>query len=238
MEEWRLGKAAWHNIQKYGTATWHEWSCDRWGTKWNAYECYGDLGALYFQTAWSAPHPIINKLSETFPDLEFIHEWADEDIGSNCGRMTYFGGERTEEYYPETNKEALEFAAYIWDYDLNDLGWVLNKSGTDYIHTELEEYQLIELFGKPALFSNERVTENHIPQGFYCYDIRESDDGKFFATIESKVTVNHGGSIITKKPIDLGKQGFIFFTDETQPNFIGKDISMKEYMSGEFEIEA
>lgn len=80
-----------------------------------------------------------------FPDLEFIHEWADEDIGSNCGRMTYFGGERTEEYYPETHKEALEFAASVRDDDLNELNWVLNKSGTDYIYTEYEEYRLEKL---------------------------------------------------------------------------------------------
>lgn len=29
LKEWELGKAAWHNIQKYGAATWYEWSRDR-----------------------------------------------------------------------------------------------------------------------------------------------------------------------------------------------------------------
>ena len=35
-KQWELGKQAYRNIQLYGAPTWYEWSCDNWGTKWNA----------------------------------------------------------------------------------------------------------------------------------------------------------------------------------------------------------
>lgn len=93
---------------------------------------------------------------------------------------------------------------------------------------------MISLFGKPALFTNERLTDADIPKGLFCYHLREGDDGRF-ATIEAKVTVNHAGSVITDEPIDFSKQGYIAFTEDTEPNFIGEELTMGEYMRGEFE---
>lgn len=235
--EWELGKAAWNNIRKYGAPTWYEWSISNWGTKWNAYGYgedtvgYQDGDELYFQTAWSAPHPILEKLSEMFPEIEAEHEWADEDIGQNCGRYCYKGGERTEEYIPEGQKESVEFACKVWDYDPMDLDLCLNAEGTKYICVENEEYQQIELFDKLALFSNERLTDADIPQSMYCYHLRHNDDGDRFCSIEPKVGVNHGGSIITKEPIDFGEQGYISFTEDTEPNFTGEDMTFLEFMN-------
>lgn len=99
----------------------------------------------------------------------------------------------------------------------------------------MDTYDLISLFGKPALFANERLTDADIPKGLYCYDIRHSDNGCGFATVEPKVTVNHGGSVITDEPIDFGKRGYIAFTKDTEPNFIGNEMTIGEYMRGEFE---
>ena len=100
--------------------------------------------------AWSAPHPILQKLSEMYPDITFEHEWADEDIGANCGRKIYRNGECTEEYYPESEKDCIEFACRIWDYDPVELDLMLNKAENGYINIENDEYDLISLFGKPA----------------------------------------------------------------------------------------
>lgn len=90
----------------------YEWCIANWETKWNSYGYTADSGfkdgKMTFLTAWSAPHPILQKLSEMYPDIVFEHEWADENIGINCGRYTYYDGERTEEYYPESNKERIE----------------------------------------------------------------------------------------------------------------------------------
>lgn len=179
IDEWELGKTAWNNIQNYGAPTWYEWSINNWGTKWNAYGYdenadYSGNENLWFQTAWSAPHPILQKLSEMYPDITFEHEWADEDLGANCGRKCYRNGECTEEYYPENQKEAIEFACRIWDYDPAELDLMLNKAENGYINIENDEYDLISLFGKPALFTNERLTDADIPKGLYCYHLRHS----------------------------------------------------------------
>ena len=34
------------------------------------------------------PTPL-SKLAESYPEVSLEHEWADEDIGMNCGRKTY-----------------------------------------------------------------------------------------------------------------------------------------------------
>ena len=238
-DEWELGKTAWQNIRKYGAPTWYEWSITNWGTKWNAYGYeegtdYSACDELTFQTAWSAPHPILRKLSEMFPEIVFKHQWADEDIGMNCGERCYLGGEKIDEFIPEGIR-ATEFALEVWDYDPLELGLAKNSTGTVYVNIENESYQLIELFGKPALFSNDRITPKDIPEGLYCYDLRHSDDGDRFCSVEPKVAVNHGGSVITDIPLDFGDKGYISLTEDTEPNFLSEDLTIAEYMNGEFE---
>ena len=94
---------------------------------------------------------------------------------------------------------------------------------------ESEEYQAIELFDKPALFANERLTEQDIPAGLYCYYLRHGDDGEF-VSLEPKVVVNHGGTVITKEPIDFGEAGYIPLTEDTEPNFTGESQTFGEFL--------
>lgn len=65
--------------------------------------------------------------------------------------------------------------------------------------------------------------------------MRESDTGDGFATLEPHVKVNHGGSVIVNEPIDFGEQGYISFTDDTSPNFLGEHITLRQFMDGDFE---
>ena len=239
INEWELGKIAWNNIQNYGAPTWYEWSINNWGTKWNAYgydksSNYNQNTDLWFQTAWSAPHRVIEKLAEMYPNITFEHEWADEDLGANCGRKCYRNGECTEEYYPENQRDAIEFACRIWNYDPAELDLMLNKTENGYINIENDDFNLIELFGKLALFTNEILGDSDIPQGLYCYHLRHSDDGCGFATIEPKVKVNHAGTVITDEPIDFSEQSFIVLTKDIEPNFMNENITFGQYMRGEF----
>ena len=169
-----------------------------------------------------------------FPEIVFKHQWADEDIGMNCGERCYLGGEKIDEFIPEGIR-ATEFALEVWDYDPLELGLAKNSTGTAYVNIENESYQLIELFGKPALFSNDRITPKDIPEGLYCYDLRHSDDGDRFCSVEPKVAVNHGGSVITDELLDFGEKGYIPFSEDTEPNFLSEDLTIAEYMNGEFE---
>ena len=189
---------------------------------------------IEFQTAWSAPHPILGKLSEMYPEISFEHQWADEDIGMNCGRRTYLGGEMIDEYIPEGIR-ATDFALKVWDYDPAEFGMAKNSTGTAYINIEDEKYQLIELLGRRMLFTNGRITGQDIPQGLYFCHLRHSDDGGHFCSVEPKVGVNHGGSIIMNEPLDFGKKGYIPLTEHTEPNFIGKNLSIAQYMCGDLE---
>ncbi len=118
-EEARVGEKLAHNIEKYGQPTWYEWSIQNWGTKWNAYyPASTDENTLAFCTAWASPNPVIDKLAEMFPALEFEHSWADECFGCNLGKNTYKGGKFIESFSPEEgSEEAYKFAAEIIGYD-------------------------------------------------------------------------------------------------------------------------
>lgn len=48
-----------------------------------------DGNEICFQTAWTAPHPIIEKLSEMYPEVAIRHMWANEDLWQDCGSRTY-----------------------------------------------------------------------------------------------------------------------------------------------------
>ncbi|WP_303838747.1 LPD28 domain-containing protein [Ruminococcus flavefaciens] len=224
----------------YGENNWYDWRIGNWGTKWNSYGYTENTnfqdGKIKFLTAWSAPHPILQKLSEMFPDVKMEHEWADEDIGMNCGRYVYYDGERVEEYFPGSQKECLEFAAKVMDVSLEeDYSLYLNASETGYVNIEYDdEYEIVEIEDLPALFTNERITDADIPKGMYCYNLRHDDNGNFCA-IEKNVTVNHAGSIITKEPIELGEQGYISLNQDNSPNFLGENMSI--YMFREYDTE-
>ena len=72
-----------------------------------------------------------------------------------------------------------------------------------------EEYEHVELFGKPALFTDSRISRFTVPQGWFCYDLRGSDnDPGDPATIEKYVSVNHAGTILapTEIPFKKGKK--------------------------------
>lgn len=122
----------------YGNNNWYDWSVANWHTKWNAYG-FEDLeehevdDQLRFETAWTAPHPILKKLSEMAPDLEITHRWADEDFGMNCGERGYKNGEITGEFQPEGGSvEAYDFSAEVMECEVSDYGLRMNSDGSSY----------------------------------------------------------------------------------------------------------
>ncbi len=81
------------NYLECGHISWYTWSIEHWGTKWNAYEHSVSDESLRFQTAWSIPAPVIECLIKQHPRSTVLFEWADEDLGNNCGVMEARGGE-------------------------------------------------------------------------------------------------------------------------------------------------
>ena len=240
-DEWELGRQAFRNIQEYGAPTWYEWCIANWGTKWNAYGYepgtdYSRNGGIYMQTAWNAPHPVIAELAKQNPDIHFMHSWADEQLGQGCGQHEYYNGERTSEYYPRSNKDSIDFAAFQWDADPADWGYTLNATGNAYITTNVEKFQLTSVCDQPALFTSERLTAEDVPKGLYCYHLRESDTDGSFASIGHKVDVNFGGTIITGEPLDFRDKMYIPLDGKSSPHFFGgEDLSFDQFMRGGFD---
>ncbi len=237
----QLGKTALENLMQYGATTWYDWRTrgDTWNTKWNSYNSYDYNGGneICFQTAWSAPHPIVEKLSSMYPEVTIKHRWANEDLWQGCGSHTYLGGEMIDYDYPETDREQIKTSASIWDSSLEAYGLVENASGNSYVNIENETYELVSICGQPGLFSNGKLTEDDIPRGLFAYHLRSGSNGEQFCAIENRVSVNHGGSIVTSEPLDLGKSGFLLFDDEHTLNFMGEDITFGQFMEGDFETK-
>lgn len=66
------------------------------------------------------------------------------------------------------------------------------------VNARTEEFQQLELFGKYALFTNGRIGRSTVPEGWYCYDFRGSDDDPGeLRYIEESVAVNHSVEGVT-----------------------------------------
>ena len=94
-----------------------------------------------------------------------------------------------------------------------------------------EQYQEIELFDKPGLFSNGRIARDTLPEGVYCYDLRGSDyDPGDPIYVEDRVGVNHAGSVILAEPLDLSKEGYLRLTEEEGLNFVGGFSTLSQFL--------
>ena len=94
-----------------------------------------------------------------------------------------------------------------------------------------EQYQEVELFEKPALFSNGRIFRDDLPEGVYCYDLRGSDDDPGSPIcVEERVVVNHAGSVILTAPLEFPEEGRLYFADETGLNFNGGMLTLSQFL--------
>lgn len=101
-----------------------------------------------------------------------------------------------------------------------------------------EKLDVIEVLDRRALFSNGRLMPEEIPEGLYAYDLRHSDDGDRFCAIEPKVGVNHGGTVLMKDILDFGTSDQILLDDETEPNFLGDEMTPSEFAEEEAQDES
>jgi len=104
-------------IGETGYKSWYEWSIHHWGTKWNAYDSVMQTvvrgedkqAELRFQTAWSCPTPVLEKLTEVESDLTFEYYAFDEGwnfMATGTGRDGKFTLNKTkpERRDPETER--------------------------------------------------------------------------------------------------------------------------------------
>lgn len=101
-----------------------------------------------------------------------------------------------------------------------------------------EKLDVIEVLDRRALFSNGRLLPEEVPEGLYAYDLRHSDDGDRFCTVEPKVGVNHGGTVLMRDILDFGESGYIPLDEDTEPNFLGETMTVSEFAEEEAQDEA
>ena len=134
-EDIELGKKYLSNIVKYGHKDWYSWRIEHYGTKWGACEIeWVNDDQVEFETAWSFCLPIVQKLSEMFPDVAIEFSYADEDCSSNTGTGTIKDGEEIDCEYPETgDNRAYEIYLslhpeyedeLVYDPDLDTYKWI------------------------------------------------------------------------------------------------------------------
>lgn len=120
-----LGKVVHDNIKNHGYPDWYEWSKDKWGTKWDAYDMSdawhkqqdGSM-EMDFMSAWSPPIAVIAALSKQYPELKIKLKFADEGQ-QFLGYIVWSGGEEVEDEWFEDwdsdeAKECLDGLAYSW----------------------------------------------------------------------------------------------------------------------------
>lgn len=97
-----------------------------------------------------------------------------------------------------------------------------------------EKLELIEILGRPALFTSARLLQKELPEGLYKYDLREGVDTPY-ASIEPSVAVDHTGTVITKEPIYFDDEGYIELDEDDAPCFTGEEMSIEEFLNSSFD---
>ena len=92
-----------------------------------------------------------------------------------------------------------------------------------------ETYEAVELFGKPALFTDNLINRGTVPNGLYVYDLRGADrDPGRPAAVEPYAAVNHAGTVLTASSVKLPQKS------QCRPlkdglNFLGEMKTLTEY---------
>ena len=97
------------------------------------------------------------------------------------------------------------------------------------VNARTEEFQHIELFNRYALFTNGRIDRSTVPDGWYCYDFRGSDDDPGeLCFVEENVVVNHAGTVLMPEGLELPAFGRLDARDEF--GFLDEgDMTLREF---------
>ena len=83
--------------------------------------------------------------------------------------------------------------------------------------------------GQIVAFTCRRLRKDDVVEGLYKYDIQSSDDGFEPASIKEHVLVNHWGSLISRDPLPVDDNGWLFLEDGDFVQLPYLYVSQKEY---------
>lgn len=92
-----------------------------------------------------------------------------------------------------------------------------------------EQFEHIEINGKPALFTGNRIAYTTVPNGFYPYELRGSDNDPGEPTsLENRVGVNFCGTVITAEEMKFPKNKN-YLPIKNKLNFLGDSMNLQEF---------
>ena len=226
-----LGRKAVRLEEKYGVFTYYDWCSKHWGPRMNAEGLVrrAEPDSIRFRTLWKPPHPVMEALARRYPDIRFVHEWADEDIGINCGTRIYRNGRLEEERFPVNRKDAIEFSTRVFQCEPKEYGLYLNATGTRYIQCEDEYYRMVEVGGFQGMLCDRILAEEDVPQGTKCFylqrDIYGSPQG-----LEKKPTASTTETVILPEWEKMEEWITQPFTEQTALKIQDEYMTMSEFM--------
>lgn len=93
-----------------------------------------------------------------------------------------------------------------------------------------ERFEIGVIDGKTVAFTNMRLDRKTIPDGIYCYDIRDSDRlNGTCAQIKPSVLVNHWGTILCYTEFSLDE--FFSYYPNQDMEYTGRYVSLDEWLN-------
>lgn len=104
---------------------------------------------------------------------------------------------------------------------------------------EIFPADVVEVQGKPFLFTNARVRRDTVPSELFVYDVRDDCDGEFWE-LQEHVIVNHWGTCLGLEELKLDSNGQYWCPEENgysaEGDFIAHNIkSYEEFKKGEYD---
>lgn len=197
---------------------------------------------------------LITTVTATFDDV--TNERIDDDDFDDeniCGKENSDMSVLTEDERRDAFEYAVEHAAEIAarghghvtpiiddesSYDCDEYDDTDDDTTSDTSDEECEwldeEFDVISVCGQIAIFTNGRICDDdYIPDGYYKYHFRETDDYDHFGEIAKNVFTNHAGSFIINGeiseellPMEIDEDMYGFSPDEVAVS----SMTLREYM--------
>lgn len=109
-----------------------------------------------------------------------------------------------------------------------------DKEKTNYKSNRLyRNYELVELYGKPVLFSEERIPSSELPSNIYRYEVRSDSEGKgIMVQLGKGIMVDHWGTILSNKPIRLDEDGYREIYEDKDVKYpLCPYVTLEQYMN-------
>lgn len=150
----------------------------------------------------------INGVDMPVEDYKRLYGWRNPDIFTAVQALKEHFFDKTEDLRQENGGKRMEL----------DAG--------------KETFERAEIDGVEVLFTNARLDRDTVPEGLYCYDVRETDGTSgIAATLEPFVAVNHWGTVLSKQPFPMEDEYYQLSADSF--NYLGEMAAAEEYLREE-----